>query len=261
MIKNHGIDLVKEKFDRQQEDWLYVGAESPTCITYIPELDRVKYLPKGEVQRGAEDMQDCASRGPLNILETKFNWLHQNNKFLLGNLEWLAQNGYLTEQGIEFSDAFIAIKSGTTRNGNSLKAPLQAIHTHGLIPKAMLPLDSKMTWEEYHNPARITQKMIDLGLEFKKRFPINYDIVEEKNFNEVYIHDLIDMAGYAWPFPINGVYPRSNKQINHCFVGISRPKHQIFDNYRDTFDGDFIKNLASDYDMLDYGYRVIISGQ
>ena len=97
-----------------------------------------------------------------------------------------------------------------------------------------------MTWEDYHKPERITEEM--------------------KNLDELLDRDIINLAGYAWPNPVNGEYPRVDYQPNHVFVGIRKPRTYIFDNYVDEgVAGDFIKKLAADYDFIDYGYRIIIS--
>lgn len=258
---NYGLDLAKEQADRSAEDWVF-GSGSPTCLSAgMLSTERTDYLPAGEIQKGVEDTMDCASRGPGNIYETKFNWLFNNDKIRPENKQWLIDNGYVTDTGITFSDAFTAINSGTTRNGNSLKAPLDAIHNMGLIPKAMLPLESWMTWDDYHNPARITPKMIALGKEFLKRFDLNYEIVYEKDFSWLLAEDMLDVGGYAWPRPKNGIYPRTENRPNHCFVVVQEPLYTIFDNYIDSVDGDYIKRLARDYDLLDYGYRAIVTAE
>lgn len=258
-MRNYGLNLQLEEQHSSPEDWTFGGFSTP-CLASIPEGERVKYLPQGEVQRGLEDMMDCATRGPINILETKFNWLYRNNKISPENKEWLEKNGYVRNGNIEFSDAYIAILSGTTREGNSLKAPLQAIENNGLIPKSLLPLTSTMTFDEYHNPLRITSVLSFLGQEFKKRFPINYEKVNEVHYNELYEGDMLVEAGYAWPPPVNGEYPKVDYDPNHVWIGVCRPLHTIFDNYVDV-DGDFIKKLAPDYEMLAYGYRVFISSE
>lgn len=261
-IKNHGLDWDRELGEQSAEDWIF-GATEPlglTCITDIPEDQRDRYLPAGEVQKGAEDMMDCATRAPLNILEEKFNWLLYNDKLMPETVAFLKENGYVNKDGgVEFSDAFIAILSGTTRTGNSLKAPIHAIHSHGLIPKSMLPLEPTMTWEEYHDPARITPALRQLGAEFLERFAINYSRVELGDFPQVIKRDLLDVGGYAWPKPIDGEYPKTDRQPNHAFVAVRTPQWFIFDNYIDRVDNDFIKKLAPDYALVGYGYRVLIT--
>lgn len=255
-MKNYGLNYEKELAEQSPEDYVF-GVSSQSCIAHIPEEHRITYLPVGEVQKGIEDFSDCATRGPVNLAETKFAWLYQNNK--TKHSTWLEEKGYIENGKPTFSDIFTAILSGTDRDGNSLKAPLQAIHEFGLIPKSMLPARKDMTWNDYHNPANITQEMKDLGQEFLKRFSIKYDRVYEENFSTLLKEDLLDVAGYAWEQPINGEYPRSTNQPNHCFIIYRNPMSYAFDNYFDLVDGDFIKKLASDYDFINYGYRLYIS--
>ena len=258
MQKNYGLNLELEKAHQKPKDWVF-GATSPKCLAEIQPDKRWEYLPKGEVQRGAEDTMDCATRAPINILETKFSYLLRENLIPPENLKFLIDNGYLGGYGnIVFSDAFVAINSGTTRQGNSLIAPLEAIRKKGLIPKSMLPLEKTMTWDAYHNPARITEKMRKLGEEFADRFTINYEKIYEDKFSEVLDRDLVDTGGYAWPTPISGEYPRTDNDPNHAFILFNKPMSNAFDNYEEA-SGDFIKKLASNYKFVGHGYRVIIS--
>ena len=192
-------------------------------------------------------------------METKFKWLIQNKKLPQKQLDFLINNDYITEHGIEFSDAFVAINSSTTRDGNSLIAPLEVIRKHGLIPKTMLPAESSMTFDQYHDPNRITQEMRDLGLTFLDHFTINYERVEKSQYLELLEKDIFSTGGYAWPSPINNEYPSVSYQPNHAFMVYKKPPYFIFDNYIDSIDGDFIKKLTQDYKLLDFGYRLIIS--
>ena len=258
--KNYGLNLALEKQQQSEKDWVF-GATSPICLAEgMPETEREKYLPKGEVQQGVEDMADCASRGPINILETKFNYLIQNKIISVGSIKFLKDNGYADKGGrVEFSDAFIAINSGTTKQGNSMKAPLESIRLMGLVPKKLLPLEKWMTWDDYHKPERITSELKTLGLEFLNHFGINYEKVYEKNLTTLLNRDLSNLAGFAWSDPVGGEYPRVDFPPNHVFMGLRNPRTYIFDNYIDLVDEDFIKKLAPDYDFVDYGYRIIIS--
>lgn len=252
---NKGFDLEKERLDVEDTDWVFGGA-SLVCLAPVPPKEREANLPKGEVQRGREDFMDCASRAPLNILEDKFNWLLRNGR--LKHEAWFREQGYITENGFEFSDRFIAILSGTTRSGNSLKAPCQAIHEYGLIPKSKLPARKSMTWDEYHNREDVTGSLLALGEQFKTRFTINYERVYDESYRTLLDEDMLIFAGHAWPTPRKGEYPRTNDPINHAFAGIRSPLYYIFDNYEES-PGDFIKKLAKDYNLLNYGYRLYIS--
>jgi len=255
-MKNYGVNLVKEKAEQSEKDWQF-GASSLSCLAEIPEDVREHYLPKGERQNIGSEKMDCASRGPLNILEAKLSWLYLNDK--MKNADWFEKNGYITSNGVELSDAFVAINSGTTAQGNSLKAPLEAIRKQGVIPKAMLP--QVESFEDYYNPARITPEMKKLGLDFVDRFTVNYEKVTEKDYAALLTKDLLDVAGYAWMPEENGEYPSSDYQPNHCFIIFKTPRYFAFDNYLDEGDGDYIKKLASNFNFYDYGYRLFITSE
>jgi len=265
-MKNYGIDLKKEAERIQDEDHIF-GAQSPLCIAQIPEAERSLFLPAGEVQRSdKDDMMDCATRGPANIYETKFTFLYNNNLIDSDNKKFLEKYEYFEfdeENNLwrfKASDAYNAIKSGTTRNGNSLKDPLHSFHRDGIVPKHLLPLGSDMTWEEYHDPARNTPLIEAIGSEFAERFSLKYDRVYLEQFKTAIRTDLLDVAGYAWPEPIEGIYPRVDVPPNHAFV-IWSGMWKAFDNYIDSVDNDFNKDLAIDYKFFNYGYRAIISKQ
>lgn len=254
---NRGLNVEKEIQDRTDEDWLF-GGTSQVCRASIPLGIRAPYLPQGEVQRGTEDTMDCASRWVVNALETKFNYLMQSNLLTDDESQWLIEKGYFTDGGIEFSDAFIAILSGTTRQGNSLKAPVDTVHRVGLIPKRLLPLKKGMTFDDYHNPARITEEYKLLGLDFLARFPIFYERVSTDDMLSLLRNDIVGVGGYAWESPDEkGMYQPTSAQPNHAFMLFDIPQYQAFDNYEEGRN-DFIKHLAPDYKFLNYGYRVYI---
>jgi len=262
-MKNYGFNPSKELKDQSKKDFVFGGVADnlkglAEDISENQEL--ITYLPTGEVQQGRGDMMDCATRGPTNILETKLNYWLKSKNMSVDNAQWLNDNGFIDTNGnISISDAFTAILSGTTANGNSLKAPLDALRKYGFIPKKVLPLDPQMTQAQYLAKKRITQPMRDLGLEAIKRFPINYIRYNSEDFPNLLKYDMVDVAGYAWPSPVNGIYPRVNLGYNHCFVCIPKTdQYTIFDNYLD-FDGDFIKRLATNYDLYETGYRMIIN--
>ena len=115
-----------------------------------------------------------------------------------------------------------------------------------------------MTFDDFHNPKRITQSMRNLGLESLTFFSFNYERVLEQDMPTFLNRDILDVAGFAWPNPVDNEYPKTNYPPNHAFMALKTPPYFIFDSYTDIVDGDFIKKLASDYDFMDYGYRLII---
>lgn len=239
-------------------DWKF-GALSKPALVSIPLDEREPYLPKGETQFDAfTDFTDCASRSPVNHLEAVFTY-HYLHNMLPENKKWFEDNSYVQNGKITFSDRYIAILSGTTHEGNSLKSPLEAIRTQGLIPKKLLPKEDWMKWEDYYDSSKITPFLKALGQEFRARFKIEYEQVAQVHFADVLKDDMLGVAGFAWPAPVNGVYPPSDGGFNHAFLIYNLPQWQIFDNYLNPVDNSFDKNLSPFYKFYDYGYRVYIA--
>jgi len=261
MAKNYGLDLERE--EQEQDGTEKLAGAIPICLAVdfdkLSFEEQKRYFPMGEVQRSDKgDMQDCASRDKNNRLESKMNFLIRNDFFTPLQLNFLQQ--YLNEKGeFESSDAWIAMNSNTTKAGNSLKAPALALHKKGPIPKKILPLESWMTWEDYHNKDRLTDEMTEIGLKFM-------EIIGEIFFGKEYDFDQkrgLCTGLYAWGrYDENGVYQRTENPFTHAVYlpASDDPKvlKQALDNYRDSFDGNFIKDLAPDYKLYKYGYDIVI---
>lgn len=255
-----------EARERREQDGseLKVGAITRSLFA-IPVGERRKYQPIGEIQGSSiADMVDCASRDKVNDAEAQLNYAYRNNLLTQETKDFFDSKGYTVWKDsvpyIECADAYIAIKSKTTKQGNSLKAPAQAVHEWGLVPKKLLPLESWMAWEDYHNPARITKEIEAIGLEFIKRLPITYQQVYNYQFEDEITKAEICTAGYGWPDPINGVYPKTNFAFNHAFK-LMEPKYFAQDNYLDSFDGDYVKQLDPGYRFFDWGYQMAFTAQ
>ena len=264
---NRGIDIERELKAISKED-RKLGASSDEPITTIPMDEREWHLPVGELQCGSRgDMMDCASRSPVNIMEMYFNRFLFESLLTREEYQFLESNGYINEEAVsgmvEFSDAFIAIKSGTTERGNSLKEPLQAMRDWGMIPKSMLPFVETMSFDEYHDPSRITTEMEELGQKFNEMFTVFYERVLLIDFDKVLESEVLDTAGYAWVKPDeNGVYHGTENVPNHAFMTFSLLEdgtREIFDNYKDSYDDDYIKKVSNDYGYLGYGYTVNVA--
>ena len=251
----------KELADQKLEDWKFGALSQPGIVT-IPLGEREFWLPKGELQFSQyADYIDCATRSPINHLEALMTYGYQKQIFTEENRKWLQDNGYVKEGKIVLSNRFNAVLSGTTRQGNSLKSPIDSVYRDGVIPKYLLP-EENLTFDEYHDATKITQAMKDLGKEFKKRIQLNYEQVDTKlHLKEANKDDCIGVAIHAYPAAKNGVYPRTEEQMNHAVLSI-KPEYFIFDNYNENNDlNDFIKQLAPDYKFFQTGYRLYISGQ
>lgn len=259
MNKFYGFNPRLEIEHSSSNDW-FKGITSIECITDIKPEDREKYLPAGEIQNMGSEKNDCVTRAVLNLLETKFNWLLATGNLTIDNQSWLLEKGYIQDNKVVFSDRWLAIKSGTSvKEGNSMKAVVDTAHNFGLIPKSIFPQVNNAN--EYYDATKITQEMEEIAAEFLVRFPINYEKVWQIHSEETLKEDMTITAGYAWSYPVDGVYPAEpTYPLNHCFMKII-PKWEIFDNYIDRVDGDFIKKLAPDYRFMQYEYRIAITAQ
>lgn len=110
---------------------------------------------KGEAQSNIFfDTQSCTTFSALNVVEALMKMLPQEAKNELFKLGF--------NQNFECSKRFTAITSGTTRQGNTYNNVAEAIRTIGVIPESDLPFGGS-NFDEYHNPAVITQAMREKG--------------------------------------------------------------------------------------------------
>ena len=263
------MNTFSEKLEREQQDGteFKVGAILDSQdLALIPLAERMNWLPQGVLQRNnLMDTSGCASRSPIAILKAKFTYLYHHG--MLPELKkWLEDNGYIKDGKVVFDETYIEILSGTTPQGNSLKAPLNAVRHFGLIPE-MLPLEEGMTWEQYMDKNKITSAMYDLGKAWNQRFTINYEQVPESQFLIELEKDWLDVAANAWPKPIDGVYYSDNTFYNHAFAEIN-PEIDAFDSYPEynpqtgILEGDdYIKRLDKKYKHFEWGYTISVTKQ
>jgi hypothetical protein len=268
MTKNYGFNLQKELREQSDEDWVFgsdgkvtkgIGGEKEEiksisedvagvitachawsgkiingiyqrttaginhCI--ISWIEKLKeYYPIGEVQNWGQEKFDCVTRGFINELEKMFNYFYKNNLFSESTLYFLNKHNFIIDGKIVLSNRIPAKGSGTTMYGNSLKAVIQWIENNGIFPRSILPEDKPMTFNEYYG-FTMKDEWKKIGKESKKYIKINYGKVYERNFLKYF-------GNFKW---------------------------KIFDNYVDSYDGDFVKHLAKDYIYIGYGYKLIIS--
>lgn len=186
-----------------------------------------KWLPDGEVQRGSRDWMTCTANWLNNDLENQFNYTLAKGLWSKEAVDWFKKVGFINPKNglFEIADAWSALETNTTRKGNSLRAPVDHTRIFGIVPKSMLFENKSMNWDAYHNKARITQEIRDIAKESLKWIKINWERVPYSDFSK--------------------------------FTGSER--WDLFDSYIDYTDGDFIKRLAPDYFMMNYGYHLTIN--
>ncbi len=264
--KNTGFDLDKEMAERTDEDYI----AGPVLLEGLAEKISkkghkfIEFVLKGMTQRLRQDTMDCVTRAFINATNLIMTGAVRLGLISEIRIKQLREKGYLViEDGQEVFRAdfrYTAIKSGTTQRGNSMKAVIECIRKVGIIPYSMLPQELSMTWEEYHDKAKITKEMDEMAAWWVRNFTVNWERLNYKDFVRSVVENVIATYGYAWPNPDkNGVYPNvPGASKNHAFVDIGNPAYMIWDNYPDTFDGDYLKRLAPNYELGD-GYHVIIN--
>ena len=226
--KNYGLILEP----LVETDWLFKSSGLGQIVRR-PDGNWSDFLPTFEKQRrGDADKYACVAFSALNTLETEFRYQIDNKLINQDDLNWLKSKGYFDENGYpDFNDAYIATLSGTTRSGNTPKRVAQAIHEYGLVPESLRPYRKAMSWNEFYSKNWITKEVKDLGQEFLKRFPINYEFVNggKKEYDEARKYNPLQVFVYAWNGMKNGVYVRVNFVHNHAVL--NHNTNQIFDSY------------------------------
>ena len=221
---NRGLKLGTRETD-------YILGSSPVIKKEI-NTNWKDWKPEHEIQaKRYFDTVSCVSYSATDVIEYLFTWALNNNQISQADVKWLKDNGYFKNGLINFSDRFVAILGETTKAGAFQYKVGDAIRKYGLIPQDMLPTtDDIKSFEEYIG-FEITQEMLDLGKEFIKRFPINY----EWAFN-------IDALKYA-PIQVcvsyadgEGILCPTTK-VNHAIVAINATDDyiEVDDSYQRQF--------------------------
>jgi len=159
-----------------------LGSTSPlTPEVRVPGGNWQAYRPDPERQakKYTFDTMSCVSFSALNCIEYQIEWMLVHSKLPVETIEYLRNNGYLTEDfRLNLSDRFTAIMSGTTKEGNYYQKVWDSIRHHGLLPEVDLPFTGE-TFEEYHNAGDITDEMKKKAYTFLSYFDISYELVPE----------------------------------------------------------------------------------
>lgn len=124
-MENHGIIL-----GQRPQDWM---AGAFTFISYEernPSGDWTPYLVTKEKQYGKQDSMSCVSFSACSSIEI--------------------QQKFLTGQEVNYSDRWIAKRSGTTVHGNWMYVVGDAIRRDGLVREEHYPAPPNYTFNEYH---------------------------------------------------------------------------------------------------------------
>ena len=169
--KNKTMDNYRGvKLGRRITDFI-AGANSPLEDGYLNlsgdwDVDR----PEHELQNKGFETYACLIFSGFDCLETLFMYYLKDKSIPAEYVKWLSDNGYFENGFINFSDRFAAqfadIEIGT---GTHVYKANNAIRNY-LIPERMLPYEK----ENYYAKYAVTDDMLRLNEEFKKRFTINW---------------------------------------------------------------------------------------
>jgi hypothetical protein len=219
-------------------DYKMAGETAATKKVLVGTSDWSGLLPKKEPQYlPTFDTSSCVSFSALSGIEAIFMRKIELGLITPANIEWLKTNGYFIDGVLNFSDRFIAILSGTTKNGNDVVSVGDAIRRNGLIPETHLPLGDNphlvtpTTFENYIDPTVILPSMIALGKEFLKRFSIVYEWVWFSNdavFTDNETTALVEALLYG-PVQIGIPSPSHHATLMYAIQPLT--SYDLFDTY------------------------------
>ncbi len=193
-------------------------------------LDWKEYAPEHEIQaRRFYDTMSCVTYSATDCIEYIFNHAIKNNRISKADLKWLKDNDYFKNGMINFNERFTAILGETDRNGAWQYKVGDAIRKYGLVPQDAIHFPDRQ--EDYFKND-FNQNVLDLGLEFIKRFPINYQWAN--NFRDDLKYGPLQVTLYF----LNGdgiLCPKNRPQ--HAVVAINANEQyvEIDDSYLTQF--------------------------
>ena len=247
LYKNTGV-IIREP---SQIDWV-AGKETGIAFESIQKTGQWdEFLPIVESQRNAHlDFSSCVSFSATNCIEILLNRMIMTMEMSYDNLRWLTDNGYIdSNDKVNFSDRFTAKMSGTTKEGNYLTKVGDSIRNDGLVPESVWGVDDSIkTWDDYYS--EIPENIKALGLEFNKRFKINYEwvLAGSPNLNKVKEHlqqaPLQLASATCSPWNTTEIIEGCGFTTNHATVlyGFTENYLKDFDSYNP-----YCKKLALNY--------------
>jgi len=198
------------------------------------------YVPTKEIQRTEHlETMNCTNYGTLNGVETihkvKYN------------------------EEVNYSERFLGVLSGTTRNGNSVHKVCETFRTNGAIDEKLLPFsDNIRTWSQYYSPNPMTENLLKGGriwlsnnvFQHKWLFAGQYVpslAQKEKILYDNLLFGPIGISVKAWKKRNGRYYKANNEGDNHwCLLVFAEwgKYWVVYDSYDQVF-----KELEWDYNF------------
>jgi hypothetical protein len=152
--KNYGL-----KFDKYEVDQYFLGGGFLGTKEILPSGDWTPFVPVKEYQNkyGLETYA-CARFGTLNAYEILFSFCLREEK--------------------NFSDRFLSIVAGGSRNGDSPHNVAEAMRKIGAVDEEDLPFTEDInTLDKYYSPNPMTASLLKKGKEFLKQYEVGNEWV------------------------------------------------------------------------------------
>lgn len=248
----------------QPTDWV---AGISSGITYKDlGINWSDYL-AGKERQYPPETSACVSFSCNHSFDTQITAFIKKGYFAKEAVDYFQSAGYLDELGrFNSSDKFAAIGSGTTKAGNYQQTVLDFVRKNGLLPEKDLPFGTPSTWEEYMNPAQVTQAMRDKAKKILTYIDIAYEWVIQKGDGSSPVNSLtyhLKHAPIQITAPVCYGWNQGADPIPTCSLDI--PQHatlvysvsnegiEILDQYPP-----FLRTLAKNYPVL-WGLKIVVT--
>lgn len=185
------------------------------------ESDVPTHEPQYDPGSGGKDRYNCVTQACHNAIENRMMFDIRTGRMPKSNEDWLRANGYFDDAGkINFSERFNSIRNGTIPGvGNWVYVVLDDARNSGLIPARMMPDTPSMTNDEYYREGAITQQMVDMGKEFKRRFGLPWEWIGtvvsdvQRHLKQMPLlvtipgHEIVEIQNLTQLMRINDSYP------------------------------------------------------
>lgn len=231
---NHGfIYRAPEEGDYRQDGNIRLGG-----LPLLPNGQWDNFLPQDELQDRGLSTMACASFGTLNAIE------------ILERQEF----GDTTD----WSDRFLAEKSGTTQNGNDPHTVAETLRKDGTVYESDWPYSPDIkTWGQFYQtpPYEIT---IRAQVEFKGKYDFGHQYVktDPQSMMNALMYSPLGADVFAWNAPdTDGIYHRFGAISEHwiCIYGYEKDKYwkclDTYDNTRKKLSWDFGFSCVKQYTL------------
>lgn len=232
-------------------------ANSLPSIARLSSPDWSPYLcaaePQGKIW--VWDTFACATFSAGENLEEQIIWLLVNGKVPQGIIDRMRELGFFRDPAdvrtFKISKRFSAIMNGTTRQGNYFQKVADCYRNMGFIPDTMLPFGGN-NWNEYMNPALVTNQMILVARETMSYFKIFYEFVNLNTADGISPVELENLKTLLLATPIQIAIP---SPATHAQL-LNAVEYQTF-KILDTYEPFYITRLI-DSPRIDYAMRYYV---